>query len=322
MKISVICTVLNEESSIRALLNSLLKQSLKPDEIVLVDGGSKDRTREIIGEYTKKNRRIRLYVERGSIAHGRNVAVRDAKNDIVAQIDAGCVARKDWLKKIIQPFSSNEVEVVAGFYEMIGDTSFQRAVAPYHGVPVARYDPRVFLPSGRSLAFRKDVWEKVGGYSESLERAGEDTLFNYKLLKMGVKIVRVPEAIVYWELPKNYLESLKKFYYYSKGDAQAFIWWHPAQRLSTHNIKVLTIFMRYFFALILFVAGIYEAIFMQILFILGVFYSCWAIQKSEDVVRDFRAKLWLPVIQFSSDLSVMVGFLSGLLVKPRLLLRV
>src|SRR3990167_9539320 len=118
MKISVITTVLNEASNVHLLLDSLLSQNLKPDEIIVVDGGSTDKTVEIIRDYKKKNKIIRLIKKKSSIAKGRNIAVMKARFNIIVQIDGGCVARIDWLQKITAPFEEEEVKVVAGFYEM------------------------------------------------------------------------------------------------------------------------------------------------------------------------------------------------------------
>ncbi len=97
------------------------------------------------------------------------------------------------------------------------------------------------------MAFRKNLWEKIGGYSEKLERAGEDTLFFFHAVKRNVRIVRVEEALVFWEETKTFTlkDSLRKFYYYAKGDSQAGIWWHPTKQLASHNIKISVIYLRY-----------------------------------------------------------------------------
>lgn len=313
MKISVVVTVLNEEASISELIDSLLHQSRKPDEIVIVDGGSTDQTPIIVKTYQINDKKIRLFIEKSNIASGRNLAIKRAKYPIVTQIDGGCIAHNDWLEKITAPFKDKDVGLSAGFYQMIGTTDFQSAIAPFHGVCARRFDMRTFMPSGRSMAFRKSVWEKVGGYSESLENAGEDTLFNYKVLKNKIKIVRVPDALVDWELPNTLSESCKKLFYYAKGDAQSGIWWHPAQRLATHNIKIISVFLRYILIIFLFLAGLDTPILMYLLIILINFYLFWKIFKLEDVVHQPKAKLWLPIIQVSADLCVMAGFVSGML---------
>ncbi len=171
------------------------------------------------------------------------------------------------------------------------------------------------MPSTRSIAFRKEVWEKVGGFDEKLERAGEDTLFNYQAKRLRVKFITVPDALVDWEVPKSIQGAIKKFYVYAKGDAQAGIWWHPSQRFSTHNLKIFTIYLRYFLGLVLFFAGFSQPIFWRFL-ILAIFtYLFWIFFKNNKYLKNKKALLWSPVVQVLSDLAVMAGFGSGLVLK-------
>lgn len=135
MKVSICITIYNEESSITALIDSLLSQTKKPDEIIIVDGGSSDKTVEIVRHYQKKDKRIKLVVEPGGIAHGRNTAIELAKYPIIASIDAGCVAKNDWLAKITEPFINKKIGLVAGFYKMAARNSLQQAMSVFHGVP-------------------------------------------------------------------------------------------------------------------------------------------------------------------------------------------
>ncbi len=309
MEVSVCVTVLNEEGSIKGLLESLLRQTKKPDEIVVVDGGSTDKTVEVLKRY---RRRVKIVEAPGtSIAQGRNLAIKKAKHDIIAQVDAGCVAMRDWLEKIIKPFKNKKIDIVAGFYDMVGESGFQKAVAPFLGIPPNRFDKDKFMPSARSMAFRKKVWEEVGGYSEKLERAGEDTLFVYQALKKGFKIARVKSARVEWEIPKNFFEVIKKFYVYAKGDAQAGIWWDPQKRLASHNIKILSVYARYLVGFGFLFCFFKNPALPAILIVLVLLYSFWSVWKMRDVVKDWKARLWLPIIQISSDWAVMIGFLVG-----------
>ena len=317
MKISVCITVFNEEGSISSLLKSLLSQTKKPSEIVIVDGGSKDKTVQIIRHFQKKNRKIKLLIEKGSIAHGRNTSIEIAKYPIIATTDAGCIAKKDWLEKIIEPFKHKSVGLVAGFYKMTSSNSMQKAMNMFHGITPSKFDPTSFLPSNRSVAFRKEVWESVGGYSEKLERAGEDTLFYYKVVKMGVKIARVKEAIVEWSESSEFTfkDSVKKFYHYAKGDAQAGIWWHPTQQLASHNIKISLIFIRYLFGLIVLILALSNPLLWSIVTLGLLLYIFWAFRKVYIETSDFIAGLWGVILQFASDLAVMAGFTSGTLSK-------
>lgn len=320
MKVSACITVLNEEKSIGRLLDSFLKQTLKPNEIVIVDGGSKDKTVDIIKHYQKKDKRIKFVKQKGSIAKGRNVSIELAKNKIIALTDAGCVPRKDWLEKTTEPFKYKNVGLVAGFYHMHAKNPLQEAMNVFHGVSPSQYDSETFLPAARSVAFRKSLWEQIGGFSQKLDKAGEDTLFFYEAVKTGTRIVRVEKAIVDWEETKLFTlqDSLKKFFDYSKGDAQAGIWWHPGKQLASHNIKVVLIFIRYLIGLYLLINSFIKPSTLLLLSICLILYIFWIFRKVFVITGNWKAGLLGIVVQFSSDFVVMRGFLSGLLNKKRL----
>jgi len=73
---TLICTVYNEGESVRELLDSIVNQSVTPEEAIFVDGGSSDNTQDIISEYADKHNWLNLVVEDGAnIAEGRNIAV-------------------------------------------------------------------------------------------------------------------------------------------------------------------------------------------------------------------------------------------------------
>ena len=295
-------------------MDSLLEQTKKPDEIVIVDGKSYDRTVEVIKHYQKKDRRIKLVIESGCVAHGRNVSIELADNAVVALTDAGCIAKPDWLANICEPFKSEEIGLVAGFYEMPYKNSLQRAMNIYHGVLPKQFDPKRFLPSARSVAFRKKAWEEVGGFNENLSKAGEDTDFFYKIVKNGVKIARVGKARVIWQETKSFglEDSLKKFYQYAKGDAQAGIWWHPTKQLSSHNIKVVLVFVRYLLGLLLLVGLSSQPKTAYVLIFGLLMYFIWAFGKIYRQTKDASAGSWGILIQILSDFAVMAGFISGI----------
>ena len=312
MKVSLVVTVLNEEPSIAALLESIISQVKKPDEIVIVDGGSTDKTVSIIKSYQKVIKNIKLYEFKTTRSEARNIGIDASSGDIIVTTDAGCVAEKHWIEKISKPFYDPEVDMVAGFYEMIGgDSSLRLAMSMFIGITPDKFDDK-FLASARSLAFRKELWEKVGGFPEGLKDTAEDTLFNYKIITTGAKIVRVKDAIVYWQLPLTLAEGIKKMYLYAKGDARSGIWWHPIKKFSTHNIKISFVYLRYIIGLnILLLATKYSM--FELPLVLGIiFYMFWAFKKVYCRTNSFKAGLWGIIIQFASDIAVMVGFFAGL----------
>lgn len=306
MNISICITVLNEEASVGKLIRSLLNQTRKADEIVIVDGGSKDKTVEIIKHFQKKNKSIKLLQEKCSRARGRNLAVEVADSEIIAMTDAGCVARPDWLEKISGPFANPEVDVVAGFYKMLADNPFQKSARFFGGVLPSQFDAG-FLPSTRSVAFRKNVWEDVGGFPEEQAGAAEDTVFNFKLLKQHKKISRVKDAVVEWGMPTSINDFQLAIYNYAKGDAQSKIWLFPGKGLASHNIKAIFVFLRYGLGLfLLFYALLSSPPVSLYLSILIFLYALYAYRK---------AGLWGVILQVTSDIAVMLGFISGLLLK-------
>jgi glycosyltransferase involved in cell wall biosynthesis len=315
MKNSLVITVLNEEKTIKKLLKSLENQIKKPDETIFVDGGSLDRTFKIIENWKDKFKdlRIKVFLKKGAtIAQGRNFGVKKAKGEIIVMTDAGCILHRDWFKKITDPFEKGEVDIVAGFYRMTGETIFQKCLACYLGILPEKLNPKNFMPSARSIAFKKEIWERVGGFNEKLERAGEDTLFNYRAKRLGAKFITVPDALVDWEMPKTWREAIKKFYIYAKGDGQAGIWWDPSKKITTHNLKINTIYLRYFLGALFFLGGFFLKFFWLLLFFAFLIYLLWAVFKNYNYVRKISAIFYLPAIQIVSDFSVMTGFLAGL----------
>lgn len=301
MEVSVCITVLNEESSIAKLLDSLLAQSKKPGEIVIVDGGSTDKTTEIINHYQKRFGSIRLLKEKCSRSRGRNLAVEIARGDVIAMTDAGCFARNDWLKELTSPFVNERIGAVAGFYKMKAENSFQKAESVFLGVQPQKFDI-TFLPSTRSLAFRKSVWEKVGGFPEDLDTA-EDTVFNYKLIKNGVKVSRVKDAIVEWGMPGFIKDFGFKIYDYAKGDAETKIWIFPGKGLASHNIKAFFVLLRYLTGLLLLILS-FKFNTLPYLFI-GLFvYLLIAYRK---------AGLWGIPLQFVADIAVMMAIIRSII---------
>lgn len=310
MRVSVCLTVFNEEKSIAKLLDSLLNQSKKPDETVIVDGGSHDNTAQIIRHYQKKNKSIRLLVEKCTRARGRNLSVELARNDIIAMTDGDCVADRNWLRLITDPFKHKEVGISAGFYDMKAQNSFERAESVFLGVLPSAFD-HTFLPSTRSIAFRKKSWDKIGGFPEGLDDAAEDTAFNYRALNEGLKFARVKNARVEWRMPDNFKEVIKKIYKYAKGDAKSGIWFHPSKGLMSHNMKSIFKLIRYLAGLLMLFWSFYNPLILLILSLLLILYAFWSFRKVYEEFREIETGLWGIILQFTSDFVVIAGFLRG-----------
>lgn len=314
MKVSVCLTLFNEANGLSDLIESLLLQSKKPDEIVIIDNASTDETVEIIKHYQKKDSRIKLVVQKCTRSEGRNLSIDIARNEIIAMTDGGCVAHREWLKNITKPFDQNKVDIVAGFYVMSTKTNFEKAASIFLGVAPSKFDIN-FLPSTRSIAFRKSSWERIGGFSEDQEGTAEDTIFNYVALKEGLHISRVENAIVGWSIPNITADYFNKISGYAKGDIKSKIWWHPTKKLTSHNIKALLVLLRYLTGLLLLLYSIFNPLFF-IVFLVGLFmYVLYSFRKVYSEFNDFKVGLMGIYIQFLTDFAVMFGFIRGVLNK-------
>jgi len=218
--ISLICTVKNEESTIGGLIEALDKQTRKADEIIIVDGGSTDRTPEIIREHASRNPGLKLVVEKGAnIPKGRNIAVAMASYDIIACTDAGNRPEERWLERLVGPLEHGTADVAAGAYIFFGESDFETTVVDLTYVPIERWGDE-FLPAGRSLAFTREVWRRVGGFPDWLE-AAEDTYFSIRAKQAGARFVLVRDAIVQYRVLPNFRRFFKVQRTYVKWDTVA-----------------------------------------------------------------------------------------------------
>ena len=190
--VSVAATVLNEVADIDPLVDSLLHQTSPPAEVIVVDGGSTDGTWErLLAAQSKYPALIPIRDEScnrqrspGPIARGRNVATRAASSDIVACADAGCTYPPDWLANLTAPIIAGDAQYSVGgsYVDPANSTVWDLASAPFFGV---KLDPDVATKSctARSMAFRKELWQRVGGFPETVF-LGEDTIFDSKVRKL------------------------------------------------------------------------------------------------------------------------------------------
>ena len=304
MKVSVCITTFNESRErFNKLLDALNKQTLKSDEVVVADATLNTNYQEsFIKQYSKLNLQ---FINKAGISRsvGRNIAIKKAKNEIIVITDVGCTPHNDWLEELVKPYeiatpSARNDIVVAGGYKMVAKNNFEKAESIFLGVNQDNMD-NDFMPSARSMALTKSVWKKAGGYPENLDDTAEDTVFNLNLLKAGAKFVTAKNAVVDWEMPNSIYDFGFKIYGYAKGDAKSGIWWHPVKKWRTHNLKVLTIFLRY----LLFLFVLLEFGYLYLFVAIGIYFF-WAYSK---------AGLWGILLQLTSDFACIIGFSHGIL---------
>ncbi|MBV9542789.1 MAG: glycosyltransferase, partial [Chloroflexi bacterium] len=219
---ALIVTVLNEAAGIDALLESVASQTRLPDEVVVVDGGSHDGTWKRLESWSMRLPLRPLRYEGVNIARGRNLAIAATTAEIVAATDAGVRLEPDWLANLLARLGP-EVDVVSGFFVPDAQTAFERVMAAT--VLPNREDVRAetFLPSSRSVLFRRKVWESIGGYPEWLDYC-EDLVFDLALRRHGARFAFASDATVHFK-PRGTLGAFfRQYFLYARGDGKADLW--------------------------------------------------------------------------------------------------
>jgi glycosyltransferase involved in cell wall biosynthesis len=221
LKTALVVSVRNEAATIRQTLEALDAQTRPPDEIVIVDGGSTDGTLDALEEWARDlPARTVLSSPGASIGGARNLAIGKSHAEIVAVTDAGCLPERDWLERITAPLVANSADFAKGFYRGDPRNRFERLTDCLNLPDSREVDPGGFMPSSRSVAFTRGIWERVGGYPEWLE-VGEDMYFDFRIAEAGARSVFVPDAVVLWRLRPDLRAFMRQYFNYARGDGLA-----------------------------------------------------------------------------------------------------
>ena len=312
MAISVVCTVKNEEGSIARLIESLAAQSRRPDEIVVVDGGSADRTVEILRRFQASGYPLRVIVCPGTnISQGRNAAISAARGPLIACTDAGVRLHPDWLAELERGLVGGDgvlkADVASGFFVPDVETPFECAMGATVLPALSDVKPDRFLPSSRSVAYTKQAWEAVGGYPEWLDFC-EDLVFDLALRRAGMRFTFVPSARVSFK-PRGSLRSFfRQYYQYARGDGKAGLYAaRHAVRYGSYGVGVLAMLLGFCYKV------------SWLVLALAVAAHIWRpLRRLDSLSRRLsgpqraEAAAWIPVIRLTGDVAKMVGYPVGL----------
>jgi len=221
VKIAVVVTMLKEARSIGALMEALRSQELCPEEVILVDGGSTDGSLEAARVAGEGLSGLKLLEAPGSnISQGRNHGIRISDSPLIAVTDAGCIPARDWLQRLAAVFEEDpQVGVVSGSVVPRPANHLEECIGRCSLAFKMKVGDAAFLPTARSMAFRRSVWEMSGGFPEQLD-FGEDAAFLVKALRSGVTVRFEPLAVVSWRPRSGYREVVAQFYHYADGMAR------------------------------------------------------------------------------------------------------
>lgn len=224
---TLVTTVFNEISRLDKTISDVEAQTLRPAEIVIVDAGSKDGTLERLERWKQESTiSIKVIVKpRCNVAEGRNIAIQESTHELIASTDFGCQYHPMWLESIMTPFENPEVVCVAGAFaikeELVTTLPARADYILQRGYKLVMDE--YFVPSSRSIAYYKHVWETAGGYPEWLTLAADDTIFWYVLKAKKVPTIYVEEPYVYWLRHSTYRGFGKESFRYGLGQGEGHI---------------------------------------------------------------------------------------------------
>ncbi len=317
LRVTVIATVLNEEATVADLIDSLQTQTRVPDEVIIADGGSTDRTVERIRVAADGRLKLQIIPLPGSnISEGRNAAVVQATGDVIAVTDAGVRLKSDWLEQLVTPFQRRpgRVDVVSGFFEADPRSIFEIAMGATVLPTRDEINPARFLPSSRSVAFTREAWKRAGGYPEWLDYC-EDVVFDLALRRNGCVFAWAPEAVALFRPRPSLRAFWTQYFRYAKGDGKAGLW--PER----HAIRYASYTGG---AALLLAACRRRGILLPLLLGAALYLKTpyrRLLPRVEGLSSNqkIEAAAWVPVIRLVGDLAKMVGYPMGLLwrLRPR-----
>jgi hypothetical protein len=311
LTVSVIATVYNEGSAIEELLASLAGQSRPPGEVVIVDGGSQDDTLAHLRRAEAESRLPLRVLERpgANISAGRNAAIAAARGPLIAATDAGVRLEPGWLAALVEPFERPAPpDVVSGWFVPSPRSVFEVALAATTLPALGDVNPARFLPSSRSVAFRKPAWEAVGGYPEWLDYC-EDLVFDLCLREAGFRFAFAAQAVVHFRPRGNLCAFFHQYYQYARGDGKADLWRHRhAVRYVTYLVVVPGLLalalghtpcwaLGYLAGAVVLFATPYRRL-------VGLWGSLGPAQR-------LAAAAWVPIIRLAGDVAKMAGYPAG-----------
>lgn len=222
LPLSVTICALNEEKNIAACLERIFAQN--PREVIVIDGNSDDRTREIAEE----SGAAVINAGRRGLAHQRKVGVDAANEPYIALIDADHRPERGCFRTLIEELEANdydgiEAQILSVANKGYWDWAMEQNFRLTHNSP----GPRIMI--GTPCIYRAKVLKKVN-FDPFFTGPSDDTDLCYRMVKAGYKL-GVGTPSVYQEHRSDFATFRKKWIWYGKGDAQ-FAWKHPERASS------------------------------------------------------------------------------------------
>lgn len=321
--VSVIVVAKNEDKNIAACLDSLVNQEFSSEqyEIIVVDGGSKDKTQEIVDRYP-----VKLIVDTyGTLGHQRNTGIENAQGKYIAFTDADCIADKAWLRTLVTAISvsSQEIAGIGGpnlvmpddpdFAQIVGysqETFFGSGGSPQAANSKKALNDVISIPNCNAIYKREVI---VAEKYDNAFTMGEDAELNFRLRKKGFRFAYIPDAIVWHHRVAGYKRFALKMLAYGEGMAKVIKKHRDLTRWYAFipSIAVLA-FTFYVLAKIIYPEITYIDLFISLLivvYLIGLLISALKVYRKSNNLKS----LWTLIILPTQHLMYGLGFMKGII---------
>jgi glycosyltransferase involved in cell wall biosynthesis len=244
---SIIIPVYNRPIEIDELLTSLVLQTYKKFEVIVIDDGSTLKADKVIAKFQDQLDIHYYWKENSGQGFARNYGYENAKGDYSLVFDSDCIIPQDYLQKVEDSLNQNYLDAFGGPDN--ADTSFtwlQRAInfsmtskVTTGGIRGDKSSASSFTPRSFNMGITAEVFNKTGGYI--LPRMGEDIEFSIRIRKNNFKVGLIPEAFVFHKRRTNFLQFFRQLHFFGRARINVYRF-HPESLKITHFFPAIFVF--------------------------------------------------------------------------------
>jgi len=256
---SIIITTYNDEKKVNDFFSSVKSQSIQPNYIIVVDGGSKDNTVQEIRKIQSKMIVSTFIIvdeyKRLNISQGFNEGIRHCPTEKIFLMGVGNTYPQNFFEEMLLTMNTTKSDIIQCILKGIDATPFAKAFN------TAFLKTKGLKPANRGVLINKAVFEKIGGFYENFIYAGEDAEFFIRTKKRSIASSRTENTYVNWDTPINFKEYMKK----NQVNAIADIQWLPWSKLFINIISRIAIIIFTIIFTIIFCKTVYPYLLLILL---------------------------------------------------------
>ncbi|MDD5145567.1 MAG: glycosyltransferase family 2 protein [Candidatus Pacebacteria bacterium] len=315
--VSIIIPCRNEEKYIEKCLNSVISQDYPKEnfEILVIDGASEDKTKEIVKNYIAKYSFIQILDNPNKFTpFGLNIGIRASKGKIIIRMDAHAGYEKDYISKCAKYLGEYNADNVGGVIKTLpaNDTLEAKAISISLSHPFgAASGFRLGLQTPKEVdtvfggCYKREVFDKIGFYNENLTRS-QDLELNLRLSKAGGKIMLFPDIVAYY-YPSSDFEGFFK-HNFSDGFWVTYPLKFGIHAFSSRHLIPMVFVLGLIFSFLLFPKSIFLFIFFIYLFA-SLYFSLKVFQKE----KNSKYLILLPLAFACRHFGYGIGSIAGLI---------